>query len=214
MLARVTTAAAPDPPFGAATWSPRRLARGAPNWMFCVRSLPQPSGPANALDLPVSARTPRDGPGCRSTGRSAVCGGPVSREGRASRPAQEALPRVPGSGRRCQAAARASPALALRTAFGQAQPGRHRRLPAWRSIASSSGSAPIARTSCAQRQAAAILAAHRSASSREGTSRSVNPPMARGYGPSVTAPSRQRSLVTVWSPAGHLGTDVLAQAAS
>ena len=28
--------------------------------------------PANALDLPVSARTRRDGPGCRSTGRSAV----------------------------------------------------------------------------------------------------------------------------------------------
>jgi hypothetical protein len=24
------------PPFGAATWSPGRLARGAPNWMFCV----------------------------------------------------------------------------------------------------------------------------------------------------------------------------------
>lgn len=57
---------------GAATWSPRRLARGAPNWMFCVRLLPQPNGPANALDLPVSARTRRDGPGCRSTGRSVV----------------------------------------------------------------------------------------------------------------------------------------------
>jgi hypothetical protein len=46
------------------------------------------------------------------------CGGPVSREDRASRPVQEALPRVPGSGPRagprCQAAARASPALALR----------------------------------------------------------------------------------------------------
>ena len=113
------------------------------------------------------------------------CDGPVSREDRASRPVQEALPRVPSSGRRagprCQAAARASPALALRAAFDQAQPGRHRRLSAWRSIASSSGSAPIARTSCAQRQAAAILAAHRSASSREGTSRSVNPPMACGH---------------------------------
>jgi len=35
----------------------------------------------------------------------------------------------------------------------------------------------------------AILAAHCSASSREGTSTSVNPPMASGYGPSVTAPS-------------------------
>src|ERR1700679_3231447 len=67
--------------------------------------------------------------------------------------------------------------------------GRQRRLSAWRSIASSSGSAPISRTSCAQRQATAIFAAHRSASSREGTSTSVNPPMASGYGPSVTAPS-------------------------
>src|SRR2546426_6881947 len=36
----------------------------------------------------------------------------------------------------------------------------------------------ISRTSCAQRQATAILAAHCSASSREGTSMSVNPPMA------------------------------------
>jgi hypothetical protein len=59
------------------------------------------------------------------------CGDPVSHEDRASRPAQEALPRVPGSGRRadprCQTAAKASPALALRAAFDQAQPGRHRR---------------------------------------------------------------------------------------
>src|SRR6266545_4709342 len=61
-----------EPPLCAATWSPRRLARAAPNWMFCVRSLPQPNGPANALDLPVSARTRCGGPGCRSTGRSAV----------------------------------------------------------------------------------------------------------------------------------------------
>ena len=98
----------------------------------------------------------------------------------------------PGSGRftdpRCQTAAKASPALALRVAFDQTQPGCHRRLAAWRSIASSSGSAPISRTSCAQRQATAILAAHCSASSREGTWTSVNQPMASGYGPSVTAP--------------------------
>jgi hypothetical protein len=40
--------------------------------MFCVRSLPQPNGPANALDLPVSAHTRRDGPGCRSTGRAGM----------------------------------------------------------------------------------------------------------------------------------------------
>src|SRR5215813_13989759 len=56
----------------AATWSPRRLARAAPNWMFRIRSLPQPNGPANALDLPTSAHTRRDGPGCRSIRRSVV----------------------------------------------------------------------------------------------------------------------------------------------
>ena len=33
---------------------------------------PAANGPANALDLPVTARTRRDGPACRSTGRSAV----------------------------------------------------------------------------------------------------------------------------------------------
>ena len=144
--------------------------------MFWVRSLPQPNGPASALDLPVSAHTRREGPGCRPKRR---------------------CPR-PGSGRcadpRCQTAATASPALALRVAFDQAQPGRHHRLSAWRSIASSPGSAPISRTSCAQRQATAILAAHCSASSREGTSTSVNPPMASGYGPSVTAPSMATML--------------------
>jgi hypothetical protein len=53
----------------------------------------------------------------------------------------------------------------------------------------SSGSGPISLTSCAQRQATAILAAHSNASSRECTSTSVNPPMASGYGPSVTVPS-------------------------
>jgi len=37
------------------------------------------------------------------------------------------------------------------------------------------GSGMNSRTSCAQRQAAAILAAHARASSREGTSRTVNP---------------------------------------
>src|SRR6266568_2091383 len=63
------------------------------------------------------------------------CGDPVSREDRASRPVQEALPRVPGSGRcadpRCQTVAKASPALALWVAFDQTQSGRHRRLSAW-----------------------------------------------------------------------------------
>jgi hypothetical protein len=51
-------------------------ARAAAKGRFCVRSLPQPSGPANALDLPVTARTHRDGPGCRSTGRSGRSGQP------------------------------------------------------------------------------------------------------------------------------------------
>src|SRR6266571_8292559 len=131
------------------------------------------------------------------------CGDPVSHEDRDSRPVKEALPRVPGSGRcadpRCQTAAKAGPALALRVTFDQRQSGRHRRLSAWRSIASSSGSAPISRTSCAQRQATAILAAHCSASSREGTSTSVNPPMACGYGPSVTAPS-VATMLAGWFP--------------
>src|SRR5688572_32673935 len=48
------------------------------------------------------------------------------------------------------------------------------------------------RTSCAQRQATAILPAHSIASSREGTSTTENPPMyalLSGYGPSVTVPS-------------------------
>ena len=48
-----------------------------------------------------------------------------------------------------------------------------------------SGSNPISRTSCAQRQATANLAAHSRASSREGTSTITNPPMTAfvsGYG--------------------------------
>ena len=92
----------------AATWSPRRLARAAPNWMFCVRSLPQPNGPANALDLPVSARTRRDGPGCRSTGRSAVAairsatrtGLHVRPKRRCPRPRLRSMRRLALSGRR------------------------------------------------------------------------------------------------------------------
>ena len=72
-----------DPPLCAATWSPRRLARATPNWMFCVRSLPQPNGPANALDLPMSAHTRRDGPGCRSKRR---CPGQVDAQTRVVRP--------------------------------------------------------------------------------------------------------------------------------
>src|SRR5215211_7410581 len=50
------------------------------------------------------------------------------------------------------------------------------------------------RTSCAQRQAPAFLAAHASASSREGTSTTQNPPIASGYGPSVTVPSVATTL--------------------
>jgi hypothetical protein len=63
------------------------------------------------------------------------------------------------------------------------------------------------RTSCAQRQATAILPAHSSASSREGTSTTENPPMyalLSGYGPSRSplrgnaarrrTPKRQRPL--------------------
>ena len=51
------------------------------------------------------------------------------------------------------------------------------------------GSGMSSRTSCAHRQATAILAAHASASSREGASMTESPPMACGYGPSATVPS-------------------------
>ena len=50
------------------------------------------------------------------------------------------------------------------------------------------------RTSCAQRQATAILTAQRSASSRAGTSMIENPPMASGYRPSATVPSVPTTL--------------------
>src|SRR3954451_10823823 len=51
------------------------------------------------------------------------------------------------------------------------------------------GSGMNSRTSCAQRQATAVLAAHSSASSREGASATQNPPIASGYGPSEIVPS-------------------------
>ena len=114
------------PPLGAATWSARRLARATPNWIRCVRSLRQPNGGANALDLPMSAHTRRDGPGCRSTGRLGVA---ATRSATRTGPhvrSTGAAPR-PGSGRcadpRCQTAAKASPALALRAAFDQTPSG-------------------------------------------------------------------------------------------
>ena len=53
------------------------------------------------------------------------------------------------------------------------------------------------RTSCAQRQATAILPAHSSASSRDGTSTTENPPidaLLSGCGPSVTVPSVETTL--------------------
>src|SRR5918999_1625754 len=57
------------------------------------------------------------------------------------------------------------------------------------------------RTSCAQRQATASLPAHSSASSREGTSTTENPPMyalLSGDGPSVTVPSVATTLTSSW----------------
>ena len=59
-------------------------------------------------------------------------------------------------------------------------------------LGQTSGSYMISRTSCAQRQAAANLVAHSSATSREGTSTIAKPPMTSltsGNGPSVTMPS-------------------------
>ena len=63
-----------------------------------------------------------------------------------------------------------------------------------------SGSNMISRTSCAQRQAAAILAAQTSASAREETSMTENPPMTAfvsGTGPAVMVPS-VATLVDCW----------------
>src|SRR5258708_18945964 len=62
------------------------------------------------------------------------------------------------------------------------------------------GSGMNSRTSCAQRQATAILAAHCSASSREGTSMIVTPAMyALLPAPSVTVPSRPTTVtLTSW----------------
>ncbi len=70
------------------------------------------------------------------------------------------LPHLPLGGLFRREPPQARPALAAASPQGQ-----------------TSGSNMISRTSCAQRQAAAILAAHSSASSREGTSISENPPM-------------------------------------
>src|SRR5665647_224750 len=58
------------------------------------------------------------------------------------------------------------------------------------------GSGRSSRTSCAQRQATAILAAHFSASSCEGTSTIANPPRCSGDRPSVTDPSVATTLAS------------------
>ncbi len=65
------------------------------------------------------------------------------------------------------------------------------------------------RTSCAQRQATAILAAHFSASSCEGTSTTANPPrcsLLSGDGPSMTAPSVATTLASWPSPGARRPT--------
>lgn len=64
------------------------------------------------------------------------------------------------------------------------------------------GSGRSSRTSCAHRHATAILAAHRSASSRDATSTTANPPttaLVSGYGPPVTAPSVP-TMLACWLP--------------
>ena len=63
---------------------------------------------------------------------------------------------------------------------------------------------PNSRTSCAQRQATAILPAHSSACSREGTSTTENPPiyaLLSGYGPSMTVLSVATTLTASWGTA-------------
>jgi hypothetical protein len=56
------------PPLCAATWSPRRLARAAPIWMFCVRSLPAAQRPCQRFGSADERAHSPQGPGCRSTG--------------------------------------------------------------------------------------------------------------------------------------------------
>src|SRR5687767_11758352 len=74
---------------------------------------------------------------------------------------------------------------------------------------------PNSRTSCAQRQATAILPAHSSASSREGTSTTENPPMyALLSGPSVTVPSVATTLTSSWECSPPPNTQTPASIAS
>src|SRR6516225_3074641 len=99
------------------------------------------------------------------------------------------------------------------------QSGQHRsqqRVTASPSVDQTVGSGRSSRTSCAQRHTTAILAAHFSASSREGTSTTANPPMTSlvsGYGPSVTVPSVATTLA-LWLSSPALKTHTPASWAS
>jgi hypothetical protein len=161
---------------------------GHRNYKTCASSPPGPRARASTSACRTCVRPPGGTVQARDVPMTGLAVAPLGSAGAAIRSGtrtalrtrSQGRCRVPSSGRyaypRRQTPAKAS----LAPAFDQASSGPHRRLSAWRSIASSSGSGPIARTSCAQRQATAILAAHSSASSREGTSMTVSPPMTSG----------------------------------
>jgi hypothetical protein len=75
---------------------------------------PAAQRPCQRLDLPTSAHTRRDGPGCRSTGRSVVAGSGQLR-GLGFTSGSRGAPRV------VRPPTKASPAPALRVAFDQTQ---------------------------------------------------------------------------------------------
>src|SRR5215472_11182153 len=129
--------------------------------------------------------TRRDRPGCRSPGRSVVAG---IRSGTRTglRPTPD--PRVTAARPQFRSMRRPRGQPAAGAYLAQAW-----RVSSYQAVASGRSS----RTSCAQRHATAILAAHSSASSREGTSTTANPQMTSlvsGYGPSVTVPSVATTL--------------------
>ncbi len=152
---------APDPPLCAATWSLRRLACVVPNWMFCVRSLPQPNGPANAFgSAGERAHSPR------RAWLSLQEALPASRLGSMRRPAL--------SGRR-QGKACYSVAGRLRSGAAGASP--------------SAISLAEHRVEFGVGPDRPDLLRAAAGGGREGTSTIVSPPMACWYWPSVTAPS-------------------------
>jgi hypothetical protein len=137
----------------------------------------------------MSVRTRRDGPGCCPTGQSVVAGS-RSGTGLGFSPTPGSLLRVLNSGRcadpaspdrrqgkSCSSVVGRLRSDAVGVTVGYLAGGASRGFGGMNSQAST-----------ALRQALAVLAAHSSASLFEGTSTAPSPPMASGYGPSVTVP--------------------------